>query len=607
MKPVIATQSTDLASPVDAVWPLVTETDRVNRWLGLPSIRLRPVDPESRSAARFVVDTKSGGIPTSYEEHPFEWTNEREFRSFRRMIGGPFVSILTVIKFEALGTDGTRITVTIEVLPRTVLVKPIAWLVTRQVLGNLCRLYTEIDKLVHDRGPNPYRQPASPPHVHELALAIERLKEAGTDKVIADILGKHVGTAADADCVRMRPFDLADDWGQNREDVLKAFLHGVPAGIVELRWGVICPSCRTASEQFKALDEISDLGHCQLCDITFELELDKCVEATFVPHKSVREVPDQMFCIGGPARTPHVLVQTNISAHEARELPAPAEEGRYRIFARGGAAASLEIAKGAPEQVAVTIDGKKASPAELKIGPLGTVTVTNDTDEDRHVKLERLGYASTAATAHIVSTMQDFRRLFSSELIKRDTPLKVARVAILFSDLTGSTALYSTIGDAAAFRLVDDHFDVLRKAIGLHGGVVVKTMGDAILAAFPDAQHCAQAAIEVLKAFEQFRVKSEHGALVGLKLGMHAGACYVVNANGVLDYFGQTVNIASRVQHLAQAGELIMAEETFGDLVSSDLERMRVVERFDAKIKGVDRPMKLLRLLLTDSMVPGTK
>ena len=104
------------------------------------------------------------------------------------------------------------------------------------------------------------------------------------------------------------------------------------------------------------------------------------------------------------------------------------------------------------------------------------------------MKIERLEFASAAATAHVVSTLTEFRTIFSSDLLKRGTPLKVARAAVLFSDLTGSTALYSQVGDAAAFRLVDDHFDVLRAVVDAHEGVFVKTMGDAVMAAFVDAR-----------------------------------------------------------------------------------------------------------------------
>ena len=104
-------------------------------------------------------------------------------------------------------------------------------------------------------------------------------------------------------------------------------LHGVPAGLFELRWAIVCPSCRTASELATSLDEVKPEGHCQLCDISFELDLDRAVEATFVPHEAVRKVENQMFCIGGPARTPHVWAQTNVEPNEARPSPRRASRG----------------------------------------------------------------------------------------------------------------------------------------------------------------------------------------------------------------------------------------------------------------------------------------
>ncbi len=215
------------------------------------------------------------------------------------------------------------------------------------------------------------------------------------------------------------------------------------------------------------------------------------------------------------------------------------------------------------------------------MAPGGSVLVTNGTSKPRHVKLERLGYASDAATAHYLSTVEEFRRLFSRDILKRGTPLKVARVTILFSDLTGSTALYTAIGDAAAFRVVDDHFDVLKGVIARHEGVLVKTMGDAVMAAFRDSRGCVRAATEILRAFEEFRQSSEHGASIGLKVGAVAGPCYVVTANAALDYFGQTVNVASRVQHLAGAGEIVVPHELFEALGEERRREVRVVERFE--------------------------
>ena len=273
-------------------------------------------------------------------------------------------------------------------------------------------------------------------------------------------------------------------------------------GVVELRWALVCPSCRTANDQVTSLSEITDTGHCQLCDISYGIELDRAVEATFRPHPSVRTVTDAMFCIGGPRRTPHVLVQANLEAHARRVLEAPGEEGRYRIFGRGGAMASLEIAKGAPAETEASLLAEAVSPSEVHLAPGGVLTIENTTDEPLHVKIEKLGYATLAATAHLVTTMSEFRRLFSKDLLKPSTPLKVGHCAILFSDLTGSTALYKG-RRRRAFRLVDDHFDVLRKAIDGAAAPSSRPWATPSWRRSSSRSRCLRAAIDCLRALRE--------------------------------------------------------------------------------------------------------
>jgi class 3 adenylate cyclase len=140
--------------------------------------------------------------------------------------------------------------------------------------------------------------------------------------------------------------------------------------------------------------------------------------------------------------------------------------------------------------------------------------------------------------------------------------------------------------------------------IDAHEGAVVKTMGDAVLASFTDARACARAAADALGAFETFRASHDHGELVGLKIGMYAGPAYVVTANGALDYFGQTVNVASRVQHLAGSGEIVIAKEHFATLADADKDRLTVTEEIVVTVKGVEQPLTLLRVHLAERLVP---
>jgi adenylate cyclase len=613
MRAIVVTRSVDFASPPERVWPFLADTERFNRLIGSHDVVYRPIEEGAASSARFVAETRAGGIKLVYEEFPFEWSHQRTFGVHRRMRGGPMESYswrCTLVATRA--TDGggaleggTRATVRMDITPRHPFFAPLAWLNARLFTAKFQALGALVDAHVIDGAASPYVKPVSAADQARIAAAVQRMKDDAVPPALADKLGALVRDGADADVVRIRPFALADAWGDDRREVLRAFLKAVPAGLVEMRWGIICPSCMTSSQQVRALDEIKPEGHCQLCDITFELDLDRAVEATFLPHPATRRLEDTMFCIGGPGRTPHVLVQASVKAGTTRTLDVPSEAGRYRVFVRGGAAATLEVDDSGDRVVVASIDGEAVHPARLHAAPGGELRVHSTCPDARHVKIERLEFASAAATAHIVSTLGEFRTIFSSELLKRGTPLKVARAAVLFSDLTGSTALYNQVGDAAAFRLVDDHFDVLRAVVDAHEGVFVKTMGDAVLAAFVDATQCARAAIDALERFEAFRAKEKHGSLVGLKLGLFAGACYVVTANGSLDYFGQTVNVASRVQHLAASGEIVMPRSVFDALEATDRARLVEKARLEARVKGVDAPLELVRVGLLVQNTPA--
>ncbi|MGC4079466.1 MAG: DUF5939 domain-containing protein [Rubrivivax sp.] len=602
MQPVVVETTIVLSSPPEDVWPLITDTDRMNRLLSTPAV-YKPIEKDAKSSARFLVETSTGGFTMEYEEAPFEWTVPKRFSVYRRMRSGPLRSYTYGTKLEPTSDGGTKATVRIELEPRHWILNPIAKIQGNRFLAGVSKLSEAIDAHLRDHAPSPYLKPTSPANEERLAFAERELARRGIDEKTVKALIDIVRSGPDADLVRLRPFEIAHDRGLDDRETLRAFLHAVTLGLVELRWALVCPSCRTANDQVTSLSDLADASHCQLCDITYGLELDRAVEATFRPHPSVRETADKMFCIGGPWRTPHVLTQANVDARSSRDLEAPGSPGRYRLFARGGTVASIDVAEGKPKEARVKLvhEGERWSfePAELAVAPSGTVHVENASDEPLHAKIERLGYASFAATAHQVTTMSEFRRLFSKELLKPSTPLKVGHSAILFSDLTGSTALYTKAGDAAAFRLVDDHFDVLRKAIDKAGGTVVKTMGDAVMAAFIEPRACVRAAIACLRDFESFRTTAENGELTGLKLGLYAGPVYVVTANEAIDYFGQTVNCASRVQHLAESGEIVLEESVYTSLPDEDREKLAVVETFETRVKGVEEPLKLVRTRLS--------
>jgi class 3 adenylate cyclase len=602
MEPLRVDSTVMLASSAADVWPLLVDTDRLNRLLGMKPVTYTAVpDEDEKTGARLLAETVLGGFRVTYEELPYEWTYRKRFGVRRNFNGGPleWLRLEWALEPRADVPTGCLLHLTIEALPRLIILRPVAWLNLKRSIAGFIDLGKRIDAHLHDSAPNPFAEPVSPSDPVALARAVQVLTdERKVGKDLAQKLGELVRTSPDADCMRIRPFDVADKWHADRRTILVAFLQAVAAGLVELRWSIVCPSCRTQAEAVPALEDIGTEGHCQMCDIAFELDLDRAVEATFTPAEAIRKVPKQMFCIAGPARTPHVLSQVNVPHGDMAVLEAPPDIGRYRIFSRGGARATLEITADAPATATIGMDDSKIEQAVVSVAPFAELVIDNHGAETRHVKIERIEYSATAATAHELSTIPEFRRIFSKELLKRGTPLKVARASILFTDLTGSTQLYSVLGDAVAFRFVDDHFDVLRKAIGDNGGVVVKTMGDAVMAAFTDETAALRGAIACMEGFEAFRRSSPSGNETFLKLGIFAGPSYVVTANGALDYFGQTVNVASRLQHVAAAGELVLEDKMIKLLPPTDRERVTVSGAADVRVKGIAAKLHIIRVRL---------
>lgn len=600
MSAVRARESVEVASAISDVWTVIVDTDRMNRIMGMRPVRYVALPEGASGAARFHAHTTLGGVPVTYEEAPFEWTLEKEFGVFRKFLGGPYRSVSTRWTLEPLDEargGGTRVTMQLDIEPRSRVFAPLAWVGSRQALRAFARFARGIDEHLADDAAKRVVEPVEPANVEAIERGVVRLRERGVRPALAERLGTHLAKCDDADASRIRPYELADEWGVPRRELLTALLHAVPSGLVELRWSILCPSCRTESDQVPTLDEVTAEGHCQMCDIAFELDLDRAVEATFATHPSVRVVPKVTYCIGGPSRTPHVLVQAIVPARSSRALSVPLGAGRYRLFVRGGGRGTLEVREGAPDRAKVVATADAVMPAITAIASGGTLEVDNEDASARHVKLELLEYASAAATAHDVSMLEEFRTIFSTDLLKRSTPLKVSRVALLFSDLTGSTALYAKVGDAAAFRLVDDHFDVLRAVIKERDGVVIKTMGDAIMASFPDERACARAAVACLSRFEEFRRSAKYGEDTHIKIGFFAGPCYVITANGALDYFGQTVNVASRLQHLAASGEVVMPADEAARLEAGGRELV-VSAPENVRVKGVEHDLAIVRVAL---------
>src|SRR5262249_1624110 len=226
--------------------------------------------------------------------------------------------------------------------------------------------------------------------------------------------------------------------------------------------------------------------------------------------------------------------------------------------------------------------------------------LANDTGHEGRVGLALATTAPDSASASVVTTQQDFRDLFSSEVRAPGVQMSMAPITLLFTDLKGSTWLYETYGDAPIYAKVRDHFSVLTDAVRAENGTVVKTIGDAVMASFLTPVEGVRAALAMQQSIAEFNARIGHPALV-VKVGLHSGPCLVVNANDRLDYFGNTVNHAARIEGQSKGADVVMTEAVARDPeVAKILGSGEVhISGFDAALKGLTGAHRLTRLELT--------
>jgi class 3 adenylate cyclase len=200
-------------------------------------------------------------------------------------------------------------------------------------------------------------------------------------------------------------------------------------------------------------------------------------------------------------------------------------------------------------------------------------------------------------TAKRLLSNQTFRDLYRADALDIDQRLKILSLTFLFTDLKGSTELYERVGDLKAYDLVRSHFQVLHEIVAEEAGAVVKTIGDAVMATFVTPDRAIAAALRMREGMERLNEERGHEDLL-LKIGIHEGPCLAVNLNDRQDYFGQTVNIASRVQNLAMNRVIFATEPVVEDPESATLlAKHGLMPTFrNQSLKGITEQVKIYEI-----------
>ncbi len=589
----------EIPLPRAVVWHVLSHTDRFNRHIGLSPVEFAASEAEETADGGGFFHTAEGkmaGIALRWREFPFEWERDGRYSVVRIYDRGPMERFEGGIQLEDAGVGATKLTVFSDLTGRGVLGQALMAPLARQFLGKslaFCDKYLSGDETnPQPRGPLPKNGAVNSSLLSRLVID---LKKRPIEAAYADALSLYLGTAGDGEVAALRPFEWADGAKLDRHEALRTCLHAVKSGMLNIHWAMMCPNCRVSKAETASLSDLSGAAHCDLCGVSYDLNFDRYVELRFAVHPAVRRASASIFCVGGPFSAPHILVQKCIEPGETAVFPTldTLEPMRLRVL-RGNQ--SIDVAPGVAIRNLLCFDGQNWV-ASRGPGPL-TLQVRNNDAKTMCVALEKKNWDDLAVTAARVTMLQEFRDLFSAEVLRPGRQVAVENVTIFFSDLSNSTSLYESIGDAPAFDKVGSHFDFLTGFIAKHHGAVVKTMGDAVMAVFHSPEDAVRATLEIQREFLAFRDTLVSGDHLGLKIGLHHGPALVVNSNDRLDYFGRTVNIAARVASSARAGDFVLTGEVWeNSAVQRQLiEAGATLSRFEAKLRGVEQNFALVRV-----------
>jgi len=400
-----------------------------------------------------------------------------------------------------------------------------------------------------------------------------------------------VRDAPDHALSRVNAVDFATKACLDQERAIAAFLHAARLGIFELSWNVLCPGCGGVLDTSATLKSVNREEYdCAMCATEYRPTLDEMVEVTFTVSRRVRRIAAhnphelplaeyfrQVFWGSGfdvPEDFEQVFEEVTLDAIElppgekalmSLQLPAefvivmdPVTHGTQFLDVKGEPTRERQ-------NLSLVFDKVRAptGTTTMRPGPL-RLSLENRTDTRLLPGLwiagdklhELLGRRRPFLTAKRLLTNQVFRDLYGTDTIDVDQRLKITSLTFLFTDLKGSTELYERVGDLVAFDLVRVHFRVLNEIVAAEAGAVVKTIGDAVMATFPTPDRAVAAALRMREAMHAHNDDRSRENLL-LKIGIHEGPCLAVVLNDRQDYFGTTVNIAARVQALADSRTIL--------------------------------------------------
>ncbi len=551
----------DLACSPEQLWPYVSNTEKMNRAAGLTAVKFEIT--AERTTGRQTV----AGMPLRWQEMPYEWVEGTRHTVLRVFDRGVLRWYTAEVTLERLPNGGTRVRNIVTMEPRRLIARFASkWQMGIVYKRKLGKVYRRLDAILA-AGPAPGIDPIAP----EVVLASDartRLEKgrvelaAATDERAADAIIHYLERASDQDVARIRPLELAQKFDVPEHHVVDAALHATRLGLVEMVWDVICPSCKIPSNVVDSLAKIEEHASCKACNLDYRVDFSRAIELVFRAAPMIRDVSTETFCVGGPGNFPHVVAQIRLQPNERFVLPLALPSGYYvvRSAQLSGEHEVRVVAAGGVRRVDIML-GKPAEIPALTAGDQ-LITFASTAGHEIVVRVERAGdraFALTAARAMATST---FRELFPDQQLAPGRLMAITQTTLVVAQLDDASALFRQLGDAKAFPVASQFFELAAELAKEHGGTIVKTFGGMVITAFDRPTAAVEAALAL-----QARV-SAHPQTEKLQcvVAVHRGPMMALTHAGRLDYFGQNVERVIEVLPRVPAGAIGLTEVACRDV-----------------------------------------
>ena len=287
---------------------------------------------------------------------------------------------------------------------------------------------------------------------------------------------------------------------------IKAFLLLTKAGVFDLHWTVHCPHCKGGSQEGSSLAVLTRDSFCPLCKMGYEADFDRSVELSFQVNPAVLVIEGANpfdLIIATIDFEPGVGIDLDSGGDHYLEYRIAA--GNYFLLDKADRVA-VNFAVGPGEELVQEYDftfNPDSPPIQVVALAPGRLRLRV---ENRRAESASFVFARMAdpewIDAALATTLQEFRDFFSKEMLSPQETFSIRSLAIVFTDIKGSTEMYERLGDSKAFYLVKEHFKIMEEVVRRNDGGIVKTIGDAVMAVFRRPDQAIDAAREMIDRFD---------------------------------------------------------------------------------------------------------